>query len=39
MATSAKGGEWELVVYEKVGVGNGTQSNNPWLMELPDRYF
>ena len=36
MATSAKGGEWELVVYEKVGLGNGTQSNNPWLMELPD---
>ncbi len=36
MATSARGGEWELVVYEKVGVGNGTQSNNPWLMELPD---
>ena len=35
-ATSAKGGEWELVVYEKVGLGNGNQSNNPWLMELPD---
>ena len=36
MATSAKGGEFELVIYEKVGLGNGTQSNNPWLMELPD---
>ena len=36
MATSAKGGAYELVVYEKVGLGNGTQSNNPWLMELPD---
>ncbi len=35
-ATSAKGGAFELVVYEKVGLGNGTQSNNPWLMELPD---
>ncbi len=35
-ATSAKGGEFELVVYEKVGLGNGSQSNNPWLMELPD---
>jgi molybdopterin-containing oxidoreductase family iron-sulfur binding subunit len=35
-ATSSKGGEFELVVYEKVGLGNGTQSNNPWLMELPD---
>ena len=35
-ATSAKGGQFELVVYEKVGLGNGNQSNNPWLMELPD---
>lgn len=35
-AISAKGGEFELVVYEKVGLGNGNQSNNPWLMELPD---
>ncbi len=36
MATSSKGGALELIVYEKVGFGNGTQSNNPWLMELPD---
>lgn len=36
VATSAKGGEFELIVYEKVGLGNGSQSNNPWLMELPD---
>ncbi len=28
--------EFELLVYEKVGMGNGTQSNNPWLQELPD---
>lgn len=36
-ATSAKSGaQFELVVYEKVGLGNGNQSNNPWLMELPD---
>ena len=35
-ATSAKGGQFELVIYEKVGLGNGNQSNNPWLMELPD---
>ena len=35
-ATSTKGGQFELVVYEKVGLGNGNQSNNPWLMELPD---
>jgi MoCo/4Fe-4S cofactor protein with predicted Tat translocation signal len=36
MATSAKGGKFELFVYEKVGMGIGNQSNNPWLMELPD---
>ena len=36
MATSAKGGQFELAIYEKVGLGNGNQSNNPWLMELPD---
>jgi MoCo/4Fe-4S cofactor protein with predicted Tat translocation signal len=32
----AKGGEIELKLYEKVGVGTGSQSNNPWLQELPD---
>ena len=26
----------ELVVYEKIGVGDGTQANNPWLQEFPD---
>jgi molybdopterin-containing oxidoreductase family iron-sulfur binding subunit len=26
----------ELVVYEKAGLGNGQQANNPWLQELPD---
>ncbi|MGZ3884292.1 MAG: TAT-variant-translocated molybdopterin oxidoreductase, partial [Bacteroidia bacterium] len=36
MATSAKGGAMELFIYEKVGMGIGNQSNNPWLMELPD---
>ncbi len=36
MATSIKGSELELFVYEKVGLGNGNYSNNPWLMELPD---
>jgi molybdopterin-containing oxidoreductase family iron-sulfur binding subunit len=36
MAVSAKGGQFELCVYEKVSVGAGTQINNPWLMELPD---
>lgn len=35
-ATAAKGGIWEITVYEKVSLGNGNQSNNPWLHELPD---
>lgn len=26
----------ELVLYQKVGVGNGRQANNPWLQEMPD---
>jgi molybdopterin-containing oxidoreductase family iron-sulfur binding subunit len=26
----------ELVLYEKVGIGSGSQANNPWLQELPD---
>lgn len=29
-------GGFEMVVYEKVGLGNGLQANNPWLQELPD---
>ncbi|MGQ0828395.1 MAG: 4Fe-4S dicluster domain-containing protein, partial [Bacteroidota bacterium] len=33
---AAKGGEFELAIYEKTGIGNGTQANNPWLQELPD---
>ena len=37
MATAAKGGaQFELVIYEKISLGNGNQSNNPWLQELPD---
>jgi len=35
LATS-KSGETELVLYQKVSVGNGNQANNPWLQELPD---
>ncbi|OWP64437.1 molybdopterin oxidoreductase [Hymenobacter amundsenii] len=31
-----KGGGIELAIYEKIGVGNGTNANNPWLQELPD---
>jgi molybdopterin-containing oxidoreductase family iron-sulfur binding subunit len=33
---TAKGGPVEVVLYEKVSIGNGSQANNPWLQELPD---
>ncbi|MES2730345.1 MAG: TAT-variant-translocated molybdopterin oxidoreductase [Bacteroidota bacterium] len=33
-AASGKG--IELSLYEKVGIGNGSMANNPWLQELPD---
>ena len=26
----------ELILYQKVGIGTGSQANNPWLQELPD---
>ncbi len=26
----------EVVLYEKISIGNGAQANNPWLQELPD---
>ncbi len=31
-----KGGAFELVIYTKTSIGNGTQSQNPWLQEMPD---
>ena len=31
-----KGGNAELVLYQKVSIGTGKQSSNPWLQELPD---
>jgi MoCo/4Fe-4S cofactor protein with predicted Tat translocation signal len=31
-----KGGELEVVMYQKAGIGTGIQANNPWLQELPD---
>jgi len=33
---AVKAGAVELALYEKVGIGNGNQANNPWLQELPD---
>lgn len=32
----AKGGKWEAVFYQKIGMGDGQQANNAWLQELPD---
>ena len=34
--TPAKSGDVEVMFYEKVGIGNGFDANNPWLQELPD---
>jgi molybdopterin-containing oxidoreductase family iron-sulfur binding subunit len=28
--------ELEIAVYEKVGLGTGSQANNPWLQEFPE---
>jgi MoCo/4Fe-4S cofactor protein with predicted Tat translocation signal len=33
---AVKGGEWEMELYVKTGIGDGSQANNPWLQELPD---
>ena len=30
------GNDVEVILYQKVSVGNGSQANNPWLQELPD---
>ena len=31
-----KGSGFELTLYQKVSIGDGTQANNPWLHETPD---
>ncbi|MGH2552528.1 MAG: TAT-variant-translocated molybdopterin oxidoreductase [Chitinophagaceae bacterium] len=31
-----KGSGAELVLYQKVSIGSGSQAGNPWLQELPD---
>jgi MoCo/4Fe-4S cofactor protein with predicted Tat translocation signal len=33
---TAKAGEYEVLLYQKIGMGTGAQANNPWLQELPD---
>ncbi|NNF19265.1 MAG: TAT-variant-translocated molybdopterin oxidoreductase [Flavobacteriaceae bacterium] len=34
--SSTPASEMELVLYSKVGMGDGQQANNPWLQEFPD---
>lgn len=36
ISSMKKGGQYQLVLYQQVGMGTGAQSNNPWLLELPD---
>jgi MoCo/4Fe-4S cofactor protein with predicted Tat translocation signal len=33
---AVKGGAIEVVLYQKISIGDGKQANNPWLQELPD---
>ena len=34
--SAIKSGNYEVVLYEKISMGCGSQANNPWLQELPD---
>lgn len=34
--SAIKSGATEVVFYQKISIGNGSQANNPWLQELPD---
>ncbi len=34
--SKTSGGNWQLALYQKTGIGNGDQIANPWLHELPD---
>lgn len=36
IAAYKKGSGNELVLYQKVSIGDGAQAGNPWLQELPD---
>lgn len=36
LAKAPAKGEMEIIVYEKVAIRDGKNSNNPWLQELPD---
>jgi MoCo/4Fe-4S cofactor protein with predicted Tat translocation signal len=34
--SGASGGDFELITYPTVALGDGSQANNPWLQEMPD---
>jgi MoCo/4Fe-4S cofactor protein with predicted Tat translocation signal len=34
--SKTKGSGVEVIFYEKVAIGTGSQANNPWLQEMPD---
>ncbi|MEP6617302.1 MAG: 4Fe-4S dicluster domain-containing protein, partial [Ginsengibacter sp.] len=34
--STVKGGDIELVIYQKISLGTGNHASNPWLQELPD---
>ena len=36
LATKPQGKGYELTLYEKTGLGDGRDANNPWLQEFPD---
>ncbi len=36
IAKNYKGDGFELALYQKIAIGDGTQANNPWLQETPD---
>lgn len=36
LAQAKPAGGFELVLYTKIGMGDGQQANNPWLQEFPD---
>ncbi len=34
--SSSKSEGYDLILYSKIGMGDGQQANNPWLQEFPD---
>jgi MoCo/4Fe-4S cofactor protein with predicted Tat translocation signal len=36
LAAASAAGKYEVVVYQKVSMGDGRYANNPWLQEMPD---